>query len=113
MCTHSELNIILQKMAEIYQDVYGENLVKIVLYGSYARGDYDSESDIDIVAIVQGTRDQLQQQLKSVWNESADLELEFETVLSPTVIPYEEFEKYRNDLPYYKNIASEGVEIIA
>lgn len=113
MCTRSELSVILQKMSEIYRMVYGDRLVKLILYGSYARGDFDSQSDVDIVAIVEGQREELQRQLKCVWDESADLELKYGTILSPTVIPYEEFEKYREDLPYYRNIANEGVEIIA
>ena len=29
------------------------------------------------------------------------------------MIPYEEFEKYRQDLPYYQNIAQEGVVVVA
>lgn len=113
MCTKIELNSILGELIKIYQSVYGEQLVKIVLYGSYARGDYDGESDIDIVALVHGDREILQKQLRRVWDVSSELELEFGTILSPTVIPYEEFEKYRDDLPYYRNIAKEGVEIVA
>jgi Predicted nucleotidyltransferases len=113
MCSLNELNIILQRIAEIYRSVYGKELVKIVLYGSYARGDYKSDSDIDIAAIVQGDRAVLQEQLKQVWDASSDLELEYGTILSPTVIPYEEFEKYRDDLPYYQNIVQEGVDIVA
>ena len=57
---------ILQAMTQAYQAVYGANVVKIILYGSYARGDYQKDSDIDIVAIVQGDREKLQQGLKSV-----------------------------------------------
>ncbi len=34
MCTQNELNIILQKIAQIY--------------GSYARGDYNHDSDVDL-----------------------------------------------------------------
>lgn len=66
MCTRNELSLILQSMAQAYQAVYGENIVKIILYGSYARGDYQNNSDIDIVAIVQGEREGLQQELKKV-----------------------------------------------
>ena len=105
MCTRNELNLILQAMTQAYQAVYGANVVKIILYGSYARGDYQKDSDIDIVAIVQGD--------KSVWDISSDLELEYGTIVSPTVIPFAEYEKYKNDLPYYRNIESEGVEIVA
>ena len=53
MCTKNELNSILQKLTQIYRSVYGENLVQVILYGSYARGDYHTDSDVDVVAIVQ------------------------------------------------------------
>ena len=43
MCTSNELDGIIKKIAEIYQMVYGEKLIKVILYGSYARGDYNNE----------------------------------------------------------------------
>ena len=113
MCTQSQLNILLKKISEIYKSVYGEKLVRVILYGSYARGDFCDDSDLDIVALVHGDRMKLQEQLKKVWDQTCDLELEYEMVLSPAVIPYEEFEKYREDLPYYRNIANEGVNVVA
>ncbi len=33
-------------------DYYGERLAKIILYGSYARGDFHEESDIDFLVIL-------------------------------------------------------------
>jgi predicted nucleotidyltransferase len=113
MCTKNELRTIIEHLVQAYRSVYGQDIVQIVLYGSYARGDYDRESDVDIVAIVQGEREILQEQLKKVWDVSCELELEYDTILSPTVIPYKEFEKYREELPYYRNIAQEGVVIVA
>ena len=38
MCTKNELNSILQKLTQIYRSVYGENLVQVILYGSYDLG---------------------------------------------------------------------------
>lgn len=113
MCSGQELNIILQTIAETYRIVYGDALVKIMMYGSYARGDFDAESDIDLVAIVRGERQALQRELKKVWDISSELELEYETIVSPTVIPYDEYEQYREDLPYYRNIEREGVAVLA
>ena len=101
MCTKNELNSILQKLTQIYRSV------------SYARGDYHTDSDVDVVAIVHGDRKTLQQQLKKVWDFSCELELEYDTILSPTVIPYEEFKQYQTILPYYRNISQEGVVISA
>ncbi len=113
MCTKSQLNVLLKKISDIYRSVYGDQLVRVVLYGSYARGDYADDSDLDVVALVHGDRKKLQDQLRIVWDQTCDLELEYEMVLSPAVIPYEEFEKYREDIPYYRNIANEGVTVVA
>ena len=112
MCSQNELDVLLKEIAAIYRKVFGDDIVKIVLYGSYARGTFDAESDIDIVAIVKGEREELQRKLREVWILPSNLELEYETILSPTVIPYEEFEKYRNVLPYYRNIEEEGIDIV-
>ena len=113
MCNINELNKILHQMASAYHSVYGDNVVKLLLYGSYARGDNTEDSDVDIVAIVHGERSKLQEDLKKIWDISSDLELEYGTIVSPTVIPFTEFEKYKYDLPYYKNIQNEGVDIVA
>lgn len=71
------------------------------------------DSDVDIVALVRGNREKLQEQLKIVWDQTYDLGLHYDVVLSPAVIPYDEFERYREELPYYRNIAIEGVNIVA
>lgn len=111
MNTNQAVPIIINDMMERYRAVYGDALCKVYLYGSYARGDQHEDSDIDVVAIVRGNRAELQEKLKTVWEKSEELELEYEIIVSPTVIPFDEFEKYKDDLPYYRNIISEGIEI--
>ena len=107
----NDLKVIMKKIFQIYHNVYGSDIVDVLLYGSYARGDFDRESDMDFVAIVKGERLELQRKLKSVWKESNELSLEYEIVLSPTVMPYNEFIKWNKDLPYYSSIEKEGVRI--
>lgn len=111
MCTETQLSRITKAMVECYRVVYGDDIVEIVLYGSYARGDYAEDSDIDIAAVVHGSREELQEKLKAVWDVSAELGVENDVIVSPTVIPYEEFMKYKQTLPYYRNIAEEGQKI--
>lgn len=60
MHTNDDLKKILQTIMDCYKRVYGDSLHTVYLYGSYARGDYDNESDIDIAAIVEGDRFELQ-----------------------------------------------------
>lgn len=111
MCTQAQLHQISGQMAQCYRDIYGADVVGVFLYGSYARGGDDNESDIDITAVVKGSRLELQNKLKKVWDVSADIGLENDVVVSPTVIPYDEFEEYKEKLPYYRNIAKEGMRI--
>lgn len=108
MCTLSQLKNITEQIVRCYRAVYGVDIISVILYGSYARGDYDEESDIDIVAIVKGERLELQQKLKKVWDMSSEISLESGVIVSPTVIPYDEFETYKDKLPYYMNICREG-----
>lgn len=44
-------SLIEQYIAEI-KKIYGTHLSKIILYGSYARGDFKSDSDIDIMILL-------------------------------------------------------------
>lgn len=111
MVTEQQLNVITEQIGKCYQWVYGKDIVEVILYGSYARGDYTEDSDIDIVAIVKGDRPELQEKLKIVWDMSAEIGLENDVIVSPMVIPYDEFYKYRRLLPYYRNISEEGKRI--
>lgn len=107
MCTMVQLNDIYRQMTECYRSVYGGDITGIFLYGSYAKGDFDEDSDIDIAAIVKGSRKELQKKLKRIWDISADVGLENDIVVSPTVIPHDEFEEYKDKLPYYMSILRE------
>lgn len=59
------------------------------------------------------TKNDLNEILKQLTEISTELELEFETIISPTVIPFDEFERFKDDLPYYRNILNEGVDLVA
>ena len=67
--------------------------------------------DIDITAIVRGNRVELQKKLKKMWDFSTEVGLAYDVIVSPTVIPYDEFEQYKEKLPYYRNIVKEGRKI--
>ncbi len=47
-----ELQEILKRYTADVRALYGERLCEVILYGSYARGDYREDSDIDIMILV-------------------------------------------------------------
>lgn len=62
MCTMAQLINVYRQMVKCCHSVYGIELKEIFLYGSYARGDFNEDSDI--AAIVKGDRMDLQEKLK-------------------------------------------------
>jgi predicted nucleotidyltransferase len=47
---------VVQQIAKEYKaklrDLYGPELSKLILFGSYARGDYNAESDVDFAIVL-------------------------------------------------------------
>ncbi|WP_082111607.1 nucleotidyltransferase domain-containing protein [Spirosoma radiotolerans] len=43
---------IVRAFKKAMQEFYGDRLCDVILYGSYARGDYDEESDIDFMIVL-------------------------------------------------------------
>jgi len=42
------INAVTQKVLHAAKETLGDKLDKVILFGSYARGDFDRDSDIDI-----------------------------------------------------------------
>lgn len=45
------INILLKKYVSEVSKIYGTYLKSVLLYGSYARGDFNADSDIDIMIL--------------------------------------------------------------
>ncbi len=79
------------------------------LYGSYARGDFDSESDVDILLTVDIAPAELAGYRTRISEISSDMSLAYDVTVSITVKPLEQFRRYSDILPYYKNVLREGI----
>lgn len=111
MCTKSELNIITSAVAEEAKKLLGDKLDAVILYGSYARGDYDDESDIDIMVRIVTTTDKLREYRQMFIHLASELSLEYDIDVSVTLADTESFNRYHQALPFYANVEREGVKI--
>ena len=82
MCTKSELKIVLQEVENASKQLYGDKLNKIILYGSYARGDNTEESDIDIMIILDGDIDDVKKMRSLTAEMASNISIEQEVFLS-------------------------------
>ena len=67
---------IVYSFAQQLKLIYGESLKKIVVYGSYARGDYNNNSDVDIMILVDSSEAQIKKRFNDVCDLAFDYELE-------------------------------------
>ncbi len=104
---HPELMKNVLAMCGKINGVYGDIIDKIVLYGSYARGDETAESDMDIALILKdGETNDMHDALTEI---VVDYELECGIVLSVVTIEDTNYREWRRVLPYYKNLDKEGI----
>lgn len=100
---------ILNETHRRCQSVFPCKIQDAYLYGSYARGDFDSESDVDILLTVDILPEELSTYRKSIAAISSDLSLAYDVTVSIAVKPLEQFRRYVDVLPYYKNVLREGI----
>jgi uncharacterized protein len=101
-----ELTEILQRLKICLREIYGDRLVKIVLFGSQARGEALRDSDIDVLVVLKGTVD-LGEEIKKTSNVVAELSLEYDQVISRLFIDESRFNSYKS--PLLQNIRREGI----
>ena len=104
MCTKSELKIVLQEVENASKQLYGDKLNKIILYGSYARGDNTEESDIDIMIILDGDIDDVKKMRSLTAEMASNISIEQEVFLSIVLRDKKHFEDSLDFLPFYQNI---------
>ena len=61
-----QINVITKEIVDEVIHLLQKNVYKIVLYGSYARGDFTEESDIDILILLNCSKEQVMMYRKQV-----------------------------------------------
>lgn len=108
-----ELKVMLKELSDMLLAVYGSKLKYVILYGSTVRGTADSESDVDILVLVDGTDRELRDYEDKLGDVSTDISIKYFKVLSIVDVSYQEYLDWREVSPFYKNIAEEGVVLYA
>lgn len=111
MCTSQELHVITESMVKSVIDLFAEKIYKIILYGSYARGDFHQDSDIDIMIILNCTKEEVLAYRKQINKLASRIGLEHDVMLSVLLRDNESFYQYQEILPFYQNVLKEGVEL--
>ncbi|MCX4320682.1 MAG: nucleotidyltransferase domain-containing protein [Lachnospiraceae bacterium] len=93
------------------KNLYGEHVKQIILYGSYARGDFHKDSDVDVMVLV----DLPDTQIKSYSDALSELGFEYnirhDMWFLPVVKNIQHFGQWCTIYPFYSNVVKEGITL--
>ena len=106
---NNTIEIVKRKVVEKAIDAFGDKVNRIVLYGSFARGDFTSESDIDVMLLLNCKHEELPLYRKKVAQIASEISLNDDVELSLMIEDIFTYEKWLDTLPFYQNVKKDGV----
>jgi len=99
---------IVEEFQRGLEEIYGDRLVRLVLFGSQARGDARPYSDIDIMVVLHGDVEPLTEASRT-GKFTSDLCLQHNVVIS--CVYFSAGEAVTSQRPLLQNIRSEGIAV--
>ena len=104
-------NGILSEIEKGLRDIYGPELRKIILYGSYARGEQTVGSDLDVMVLLDMEEERIKKFNDQVLDLAVELTTRYGVVVSIQENNIDFFNKWVDTLPFFSNVRREGVEL--
>ena len=102
---------VVYKFSLQLRKLLGSSLSKVILYGSYARGDNHDFSDVDLMILVKMSDSEIKRIENDVYDIAFEIEIETGIDISPIIKNQEQYEYWVDTLPFYRNVRDEGVVI--
>ncbi len=99
---------ILEEVKRRLQKIYGSKLKEVILFGSYARGDAEPGSDIDLIIVLDKIEDALAER-ERYFPAILELDHKYDTLIS--IIPISEAEFAGRRMPLILNAKREGIAL--
>ncbi len=104
-----KIDKVIQQFTLKLLELLGDRLKKVILYGSYARGDYSENSDIDIMILTDFSDEEIIEYRNQIREIACDVEMENDVVISPLLKNIDKYNERTNVIPFYYNVQKEGV----
>lgn len=109
MCSRNESIQIRDEAYVLCREVLKEKLTDCYLYGSFARGDFNADSDVDIMMVVDLSYEELNRLRQQISRIGSRLSLKYDVTVSIKLQPVSVLERYKEALPFYRNVLREGL----
>ncbi len=105
---NEQLNTLLQEARKLLENLYGNRLNKVILFGSQARGDSSLSSDIDLMIVLKGPVHP-GEEIARTGELTANLSLKYDTVISCIFVSTDLYKQGQS--PLLLNVRREGVVV--
>jgi len=103
-------NLISEYVSAI-RKIYGSHLKQVILYGSYARGDFREDSDVDIMLLVDLPEERLREFSDDLSELGFGYNVNHDVWFMPVVKNIDHFHYWCQAYPFYSNVAKEGISL--
>lgn len=111
MDASQDIQKLTQAVVESALEILEDKIYKIILYGSYARGDFTLESDVDIMVVLDCSKEEVLSYRKQMDKVASRIGLEHDVMVSLLLRDKDSFLEGQKVLPFYQNVSREGVDI--
>ena len=102
---------MLDEYRKAVSEVFGDYEIRIILYGSYARGDFHVDSDVDIMVLADMAPEDINHYANKLYDLTYDFEMKYDVEINPVVQSKVTYEQWKNAYPFFMNIEKEGVVV--
>lgn len=113
MIPRSEIERIVHELCDGVAHIFPQDRIDAILFGSCARGDAEFGSDIDVLLLVDSSREVISERSWRIGDLAGELLMEYGVLVSPIVENREYFRSNAELLPLFRNIQAEGVKLSA
>ena len=106
-----DLSCLLERYKEAVSQILGERLKRIILYGSYARGDFKQDSDMDIMILADIQPEEISNLADRIYDITYDFEVKYEMEINPSIQSIQVYEQWKGVYPIFMNIEKDGVAV--
>ncbi len=99
---------LLAELTREIEKLYHGKLRQIILFGSYARDQQEDGSDLDIMVLVDESRDIMRLNHQKIAALMASMQLKYGVLPSVIDINYDFFNQQKAFVPFYGAVATEG-----
>lgn len=105
---NNKIQSVLDDFIDEAKSIYGRDLKKVILFGSYARNEQNPDADIDLITIVRMSKAEIAEYDQELKNASKEITSFYGITVHPIALAEEEYEHGKDKLSLYQEIHSDG-----